>query len=91
MTTTGTCPSCGCAQPQNLLCASDTAALRTMLQAVPQLVDQLDVAVAKQAKVASGGNHTWEQALREGLAALAHHELRRVATARLDERFGPRR
>jgi hypothetical protein len=49
------CPSCGCATPDGTLCATDTAALRTMLDAVPQLVEQLDVAVAKQAKVASGG------------------------------------
>lgn len=52
---TNLCPSCGCTQPDGLLCSEDTAALVTMLAAVPELVRQLDVAVSKQAKVATGG------------------------------------
>lgn len=52
---TNVCPSCGCTQPDGLLCHDDTAALETMLAAVPQLVEQLNVAVSKQAKVSSGG------------------------------------
>jgi hypothetical protein len=50
-----TCPSCGCAQSQGLLCHDDTAAVETMLAAVPQLVEQLEVAISKQAKVSTGG------------------------------------
>jgi len=49
------CPSCGCHQPEGLLCHDDTAAVETMLAAVPQLIDQLNVAVSKQARVATGG------------------------------------
>lgn len=51
----GTCPSCGCFQPESLLCHDDTAALETMLAAVPQLIDQLEVAISKQAKIDTGG------------------------------------
>lgn len=47
------CPSCGCHQPEGLLCHDDTAALETMLAAVPELVRQLDVAISKQARVAT--------------------------------------
>lgn len=50
-----TCPSCGCSQPDGLLCHDDTAAIETMLAAVPQLVDQLEIAISKQAKIATGG------------------------------------
>lgn len=50
-----TCPSCGCIQPNGLLCHDDTAAIETMLAAAPQLVDQLNVAVSKQAKISNGG------------------------------------
>lgn len=49
------CPSCGCSQPDGILCHEDSAALETMLAAVPQLVEQLNVAVSKQAKLNSGG------------------------------------
>lgn len=49
-----TCPSCGCHQPEGLLCHDDTAAVETMLAAVPQLVEQLDVAIAKMAKLSTG-------------------------------------
>lgn len=49
------CPSCGCHQPEGLLCHDDTAAIETMLAAVPQLIDQLQVTISKQAKVATGG------------------------------------
>ena len=49
------CPSCGCHQPEGLLCHDDTAAVETMLAAVPQLIDQLNVAVSKQARVVTGG------------------------------------
>jgi hypothetical protein len=40
---------------QGLLCADDTAAFETMLAAVPQLVEQLEVAISKMAKVGGGG------------------------------------
>jgi hypothetical protein len=49
------CPSCGCTQPDGLLCSEDTAHLETMLAAVPALLEQLDVAISKQARVASAG------------------------------------
>jgi hypothetical protein len=49
------CPSCGCSTPSGLLCHDDTAAVETMLAAVPQLIEQLNVAVSRQAKVESGG------------------------------------
>lgn len=49
------CPSCGCHQPEGLLCHDDTAAIETMLAAVPQLLEQLEVAISKQAKIATGG------------------------------------
>lgn len=54
---TSTCPSCGCIQPDGVLCHDCTAAVETMLAAVPQLVEQLDIAISKQARVAvvSGG------------------------------------
>jgi hypothetical protein len=52
---TAQCPSCGCHQPEGLLCWQDTEAVLTMLAAVPALVDQLDVAASKQAKISSGG------------------------------------
>lgn len=48
---TAACPSCGCVQGAGLLCAADTAAVETMLAAAPQLIEQLDVAVSKQAKL----------------------------------------
>ena len=51
----GTCPSCGCYQPESLLCHDDSAAVETMLAAAPQLVDELQVAIAKQARVGGGG------------------------------------
>jgi hypothetical protein len=49
-----TCPSCGCIQPEGLLCHDDTAAVETMLAAIPQLIDQLDVAISKQARLSTG-------------------------------------
>jgi hypothetical protein len=49
------CPSCGCATPEGTLCVEDSAALSAMLAAVPQLLEQLEVAVSKQAKTAGGG------------------------------------
>lgn len=52
---TNQCPSCGRGQDQGLLCAEDCTAVLGMLAAVPQLVEQLDVAISKQAKVGSGG------------------------------------
>lgn len=45
------CPSCKCIQPDGILCSDDTAAFETMLAAVPQLVDQLQIAISKQARV----------------------------------------
>jgi hypothetical protein len=52
---TAVCPSCGCAQPDGVLCHDDTVALETLLAAAPQLLAQLDVAVSKQARVGGGG------------------------------------
>jgi hypothetical protein len=49
------CPSCGCGTPNGTLCVDCSAAVATMLAAAPQLIDQLEVAVTKQAKVSSGG------------------------------------
>ena len=49
------CPSCGCSQPDGLLCHDDTTAVETMLAAVPQLIEQLEIAISKQAKIATGG------------------------------------
>lgn len=51
---TGICPSCGCGQPDGLLCHDDSAALEVMLAAAPQLIEQLDLAIAKQARVSKG-------------------------------------
>lgn len=51
----GQCPSCGATSADNLLCRDDSAAVLGMLAAVPQLLDQLDVAISRQAKVGSGG------------------------------------
>lgn len=51
----GICPSCGCSQPDGLLCWQDSEAVTTMLAAAPELVDQLDVAASKQAKISTGG------------------------------------
>lgn len=48
------CPSCGCIQPEGLLCYDDTAAVETLLAAIPQLIDQLDIAIAKMAKLSTG-------------------------------------
>lgn len=52
---TATCPSCGCHQPSGLLCSEDTAALETMLAAVPELVEQLQVAIGRQARIGTTG------------------------------------
>ena len=49
------CPSCGREQAQGLLCAEDSTAVLGMLAAVPQLVEQLEVAISRQAKVGGGG------------------------------------
>jgi Fe2+ or Zn2+ uptake regulation protein len=54
MSNTGECPSCGCSQPQSLLCSEDTGKLQAMLAAAPALLDQLEVAISKQAKVGGG-------------------------------------
>jgi hypothetical protein len=53
---TGACPSCGCEQTDSLLCARETADLRTdlhgngVVMGVAELVDNLHVAMAKQAR-----------------------------------------
>lgn len=52
---TAVCPSCGAPQAFGLLCSDDTDAMLGMLAAVPQLLEQLDVAVSRQAKVGNGG------------------------------------
>jgi hypothetical protein len=51
---TSTCPSCFCIQPDGILCSDCCAAVATMLAAAPQLIDQLDVAVSKQARLTTG-------------------------------------
>ena len=51
----GQCPSCGRGQDQGLLCAEDSTAVMGMLAAVPQLVEQLEVAISRQARVGGGG------------------------------------
>ena len=51
---TATCPSCGCHQPDGLLCYDDAVAVETMLAAVPELAHQLDLAISKQAKLSTG-------------------------------------
>lgn len=48
------CPSCGRPQQFGLLCADDTAMVETTLAAVPQLVEQLEVAISRQAKIGGG-------------------------------------
>lgn len=52
---TAECPSCGAMQSQALLCSDCCAAVETMLAAAPALVEQLDVAISKQAKVGGSG------------------------------------
>lgn len=52
---TTTCPSCGCHQPEGLLCWQCSDAVTTMWAAAPQLVDQLQVAISKQAKIGNTG------------------------------------
>src|SRR5690242_17024973 len=49
------CPSCGCYQAEGLLCWEDSAAYETMIRAVPALLDELQVAISKQAKISTGG------------------------------------
>lgn len=49
------CPSCLCIQPDGVLCSECCAAVQTMLAAVPQLIDQLDVAISKQARISVAG------------------------------------
>jgi hypothetical protein len=51
----GECPSCGAQQSMAWLCTDCCAAVETMLAAVPFLLEQLEVAVSKQAKIGSGG------------------------------------
>lgn len=57
----GTCPVCGCEEAESLLCDRDTADLRTDLRGngvvmgVAELVDNLHVAMAKQARGADVG------------------------------------
>lgn len=55
MTISAQCPSCGNPQAQGLLDDACTAAFETMLAAVPQLVDQLNVAISKQSRLGSAG------------------------------------
>jgi len=51
----GQCPSCGAVQSQAWLCADCCTAVETMLAAAPMLIEQLNVAISKQAKIGSGG------------------------------------
>jgi hypothetical protein len=55
LTDSAVCPACGNPQAQGLLDNACTTALETLLTAVPILVDQLNVATSKQARLASGG------------------------------------
>jgi hypothetical protein len=55
MTTAMQCPSCGGRQDAGLLCADCCAIVETLLAAAPQLIDQLDIAISKQAKVGGAG------------------------------------
>ena len=50
-----TCPSCTAPSRDGLLCPADTGDLRTQLTAVPWLLDQLDVVLARQTRYALGG------------------------------------
>jgi hypothetical protein len=50
VTTTTTCPSCGCAQPDGTLCHADSDALTTLLAAAPTLLAELDLAASRQAR-----------------------------------------
>jgi len=50
-----TCPSCGAAQTQTQLCHDCCSMLETIFASIPQLVDQLDLAIAKQSRMATGG------------------------------------
>lgn len=52
---TATCPSCGAPQAEGLLCATDVLHLTADLRAIPGLVDDLDVAVSKQARLTTSG------------------------------------
>lgn len=49
------CPSCRCHQPHGLLCHDCTTAIQTMWAAAPQLIDQLQIAITKQARISAGG------------------------------------
>jgi hypothetical protein len=55
MTATGQCPSCGAVQSQAWLCSDCCAAIETMLAAAPALIEQLGIAISKQAKIGGGG------------------------------------
>jgi hypothetical protein len=50
---TAQCPSCRREQAQGLLCWEDSEALMTMFAAIPQLVDELQVAIGQQAKLST--------------------------------------
>jgi hypothetical protein len=51
----GQCPSCGAVQSQAWLCSDCCAAIETMLAAAPALIEQLGIAISKQAKIGGGG------------------------------------
>ena len=48
------CPSCGGRQDAGLLCADCCAIVETMIAAVPGLVDELEVAISRQARIGGG-------------------------------------
>ena len=53
--TNSACPSCGCHQPDGLLCNTETLRLQADLTAVPALVEDLTIAISKQARLTNAG------------------------------------
>src|SRR5690242_19584915 len=47
----GVCPSCGATQAESLLCNTEVLRLRADLNAVPALVEDLAIAISKQARL----------------------------------------
>lgn len=53
--THNTCPVCGCEQPDGLLCHDDTLRLEQALGDVRSIVEDLDIALSKQARIGTPG------------------------------------
>lgn len=49
------CPSCGCHQPNGLLCHNDTLKIEQALRSVPELVEELAITLSRQTKMNNGG------------------------------------